>query len=151
MNVYLAAPYAARDALRKCADDLTRLGHRCTSSWLNETTEISDGTTGVAPAITDEQAAAHVRADLYDVGRSDALVVWTWKAAEPIVTGGGNSGGRHVETGAAMAKGIPVVVIGEPENIFHRAANVTCVTDWHDACLTLADIEAAMPKPERVA
>lgn len=151
MNVYLAAPYAARDALRQCADDLTRLGHACTSSWLNETTEIGAGTVGVATDITDVQAALHVRTDLLDVARSDALVVWTWKAAEPIVTGGGNSGGRHVETGAAMAKGIPVVVIGAPENIFHRAANVTCVTDWHEACLALADIEAAMPKAERAA
>jgi hypothetical protein len=151
MNVYLAAPYAARDALRKCADDLTRLGHTCTSTWLNETTEISAGTVGVAADITDVQAAAHVRADLADVARSHALVVWTWHAAEPIVTGGGNSGGRHVETGAAMAKGIPVVVIGEPENIFHRAADVTCVADWHEACLVLADHETAMPRAERVA
>ena len=146
MNVYLAAPYAARDALRKCADDLTRLGHHCTSSWLKETTEISAGTVGVALDISDEQASAHVFTDLRDVARSSALVVWTWPAAEPIVTGGGNSGGRHVETGAAMAQGIHVVVIGEPENIFHRATGVTCVADWHEACLALADIDRARPK-----
>ena len=147
MRVYLAAPYAARDALRKCADDLTRLGHHCTSSWLKETSEIGAGTVGVAADITDEQAAAHVRTDLRDVRSSQAIVMWTWAAAEPIVvTGGGNSGGRHVEVGAAMAQGIPVVVIGEPENIFHRGDGVVCVADWHEACLALADIERAMPK-----
>ena len=148
MRVYLAAPYAARDALRNYADDLARFGHECTSSWLSEMTEISAGTVGVAPAITDEQASAHVFTDLRDVARSHALVMWTWPAAEPIVTGGGNSGGRHVETGAAMAQGIPVVVIGEPENIFHRASGVTCVPDWHEACMVLADIERAMPHIE---
>ena len=73
------------------------------------------GEIGVAADITDEQAAQHVRKDLRDVSRSNVLVLWSWPAAEPLVTGGGNSGGRHVETGAAMAQGIPVIVIGDDE------------------------------------
>lgn len=146
MRVYLAAPYAARDTLRQYTSDLARLGHDCTSSWLKETIEINNGTTGTAPAISDQQAAGHVATDLRDVSRSDALVVWTWKVAEPISPGGKNSGGRHVETGAAMAQGIPVIVIGEAENIFHRGDGVTCVADWHEACLALADIDRARPQ-----
>ena len=149
MRVYLAAPYAARAALRGYASDLARLGHTCTSSWLNETTEIAAGTLGAAVDITDAMAAEHVRKDLADVTRSDVLVVWTWPAAVDLVEhAGGNSGGRHVETGAALSMGLPVVVIGEPENIFHRAERATCVPDWHEACLTLADIAATLPRAE---
>ena len=149
MRVYLAAPYAARDALRGYVSDLARLGHTCTSSWLNETTEIAAGTLGAAVEITDAEAAAHVRKDLVDVARSEVLVVWTWAAAVPLIEDPrGNSGGRHVETGAALAKKLPVIIIGEPENIFHRAEQATCVPDWHEACLTLADIAATLPRVE---
>ena len=53
--------------------------------------------------------------DLNDVVRSDLLILFT--AAFVGIEGGG---GRHVETGWALAHGVPIIVVGQPENVFHR-------------------------------
>ena len=150
MKVYLAAPYACRDSLRAYAAELARLGMTCTSSWLNEQAALVPGQLGAAPDVDDKAAQLHVAKDLHDVTRSDVLVVWTWDRAKCLLTAcgatlGENSGGRHVETGIALARGIPVVVIGQPENIFHRGVTPGPVADWHEACLTLVELAAKMP------
>ena len=149
LHVYLAAPYACRDSLRPLADELVSIGMAVTSSWLDESHEVSADTCGTAPGIGDEQAKAHVRADLADVKRSDVLVVFTpptWTADGPLdlVGGRGNSGGRHVETGYALALGKQVLVVGAAENIFHRALPV--VPTWHEAVLWLVGRERTLPR-----
>lgn len=135
MHVYLAAPYAARDRVRQFAAGLVVSvgGFECTSTWLVEPYEINAGTVGAASSLTDDEAGACALTDLVDIDRSDALVVFT--AGFLNVDGG--SGGRHVETGYALQRGLPVLVIGEPENIFHRLPFVTCVNDWIDAISVL--------------
>jgi nucleoside 2-deoxyribosyltransferase len=151
MNVYLAAPYAARAQARRYAAELTRLGYNVTSSWLEETHEISDGTTGAAAELDDAQIDKHARDDLADIESSDLLVVLTESASE-LVGGTATSGGRHVETGYAisMLGRTSIVVVGEPENVFHRLNGVVVVPTWHEAILELAarlvTRERAMPQ-----
>lgn len=137
MKVYLAAPYAARDTAKDYAAELARVGFTVTSSWLEEKHEINDGTTGAATDLTDAQVAVHAAKDLADIDVSDLLVAITAKALG--VEGG--SGGRHVETGYAIAKGKRVLVVGEPENVFHRLGRAcSVVPNWHEAVIELAAV-----------
>jgi len=132
VRVYLAGPYRSRDQLRRLAAELTDLGFYVTSRWLEETHEINPGTEGAAVALSDEAVAEHAETDLTDIEISEVLVLFT--AAYVGAEGGG---GRHVETGYALARDKRVVIVGEPENVFHRLSGVHRVTDWADAKDTL--------------
>lgn len=135
MKVYIAAPYAARDRIRVMADQVRGMGVEVTSSWLDEQAEVNDGTTGAAPELDDRAVSDAARRDLDDVDRSNLLVLLTGAIAGERDS---KSGGRHVETGYALARGIPVLVVGEPENIFHRLARVDVVPDWASALVHIA-------------
>lgn len=138
MKIYLAAPYAARDRIKRYSDELTRIGYTVTSSWLDESHPIGDGTTGAATGLDDGQVALQASTDLADIDKADLLVLFTSDTARVGIFSA-ISGGRHIETGYAIAKGLPVLVVGEPENIFHRLGRaVTVVSDWHEAVLELA-------------
>lgn len=134
MKLYLAAPYAARDTIRDKATQLEKIGFSITSTWLKEQHEITPGTINAATDLTDEQTNLHVHTDIKDVSRSNLLVLFTNDTAGAAST----SGGRHVETGIAMAQGVPVIVVGEPENIFHRSRYCTVVPNWEAALIELA-------------
>lgn len=141
MKVYLAAPYAARAQIKRYASEVTRIGYKVTSRWLDETHEVSEGTIGAAGDLDDTTAAGHASDDLFDISRADLFVLFT--AAQSGLNGGpgaaGTSGGRHVETGYAIARDIPIIVVGEPENIFHRLGSAAmCVPNWHEAVLELS-------------
>lgn len=133
MKVYLAAPYGSRSQVRLYADELQAAGFDVTSTWLAETHEINAGTEGAATSLPDDVVAAHAETDLIDINLSDVLVLFT--SAYVGVEGGG---GRHVETGYALAQGKPVIVVGEPENVFHRMLGVHLVADWQHARGVLA-------------
>lgn len=147
MKVYLAAPYGSRDTIREYAAQLRRIGFVVTSTWLEEQHEINAGTQGAATALADGQVSQHAYDDLRDVESSDLFVLFT--AASVGVEGGG---GRHVETGYFMAKRgtAHTIVVGEPENIFHRMAVVTRVPDWHEAVIELSSRLVADHAPRAV-
>lgn len=134
MKVYLAAPYASRETVAGYAAELTRIGFTVTSSWLGETHDINPTTTGAATGLPDKEADSHAKTDLRDIAKSDLFVLLTEKSVDVD----GSSGGRHVETGYALAKGLPVIVVGDAENIFHRLTYVTRVPEWHEAVLELS-------------
>ncbi|WP_067434125.1 hypothetical protein [Nocardioides jensenii] len=137
MKVYLAAPYAARATIATYAEELERIGFTIISSWLEETHDINPGTTDAATSLDDDTVAGHARDDLADIVSSDLLVLFTGKAVGIPDAG---SGGRHVETGYFMALHgqAHVIIVGEPENIFHRLNGVTRVPDWHEAVIELS-------------
>jgi nucleoside 2-deoxyribosyltransferase len=118
---YLAAPYAARDQVRFTLNFL-QLEDECTARWITARHPIGPGTVDTAPDMSDEYAYQHSEDDLADIDRADAFILlshsycseWGFTLAQT------SSGGRHVETGFALAKGKPVYVVGEAENIFHR-------------------------------
>jgi hypothetical protein len=148
MKVYLAAPYAARPQVADYAAQLTRIGFTVTSRWLTETHELNAGSLDAAPGIDDDTISRAAYDDLYDVDKSELFVLLT----EEAVGVGSKSGGRHVETGYFMAKRGArfVIVVGDPENIFHRMADVTCVPDWHEAVVELSRrlvaVERSLPQ-----
>jgi len=74
------------------------------------------------PAEEEEKTRAAVE-NLEDVEAADLLIL----RAEPDRSF--VPGGKHVETGAALALGKPVLVLGHPENVFHWHPLVTVVDE----------------------
>lgn len=154
MRVYLAAPYVARETIKGCADELTRAGFTPTSSWLDEKHEIKPSTAGAATGISDVEASGHAVKDFLDIKRSDLVVLFTADYLQTPVPFG-NSGGRHVETGFALALNKPIIVVGEAENVFHRLApkpgthgwSVAVLPDWHETLIELVARREAEPVP----
>lgn len=124
MKLYLAAPYSARNHLREVAEDLASKGHDVTSRWLWDNHEIKPESEGAAWAQSRQYIAQHVMQDLEDVEEADALVMftgaWVAKTWPSLADTALHSGGRHVEMGYAIAKGKAIIVMGSPENVFHR-------------------------------
>lgn len=91
-------------------------GHEVTSRWI-----ISDKKFHRGPsAYSDEERTRIALMDEEDVrAATDGLILL---AEEP---GRFVPGGKHVETGIALALGRPVFVIGHRENIFHWHPRVT--------------------------
>ncbi len=110
--------------MRGIRDDLERRGFRVTSRWLDSASSLP------ATASTDDDgAAARLAAiavqDMADIDRADLVVVFNPAAARAI-----GRGGRHVETGYALARAKPVVVVGVRGNVFHWLPEVTVVAGW---------------------
>jgi nucleoside 2-deoxyribosyltransferase len=123
MKVYLAAPYAARDKMLEIAEVLEAKGHPVTSKWITATHEIHTGTVDAAPDHTDDYLTLQATNDLLDIDEADAVLLFSasWAMGElELHRHQTLSGGRHVETGYALAKNKLVIVMGEKENIFHR-------------------------------
>lgn len=135
MKLYLAAPFAGRDIIMGIAPLFTNGGHQVVSGWLNSRRPIVSENLGTAPGATDRAVVEHhARLDLQEVEEADVLVHWTARflqALDPTldpVVHQLHSGGRHVETGFALALNKPIVLLGEPENIFQRGLSHVCPT-----------------------
>lgn len=136
MRVYLAAPYAGRDILKEDLPAWEQAGHEITCGWVKGTRPLGAASYGISEMSTDDEVTAHANMDLADIEAAEVLVHYT---AEYLTRYGLDpaahnlhSGGRHVETGYAFGMSIPVIVIGEQENIFQRGLCLTA-TDRDDA------------------
>lgn len=105
--VYIAGRSEDQAAAKTLRERLAQHGIACTSTWLNG-------------FISDFRKAALIC--LTDIARADAVVIVNDEKVHRTGTGG-----RHVETGIAIATGKPVVVIGARENVFHHLDSVRCV------------------------
>jgi hypothetical protein len=114
MKVYIAC--RNQEAGRRLRTLVQSLGHTVTSRWLDEAQY-----TGM-PTEQQEKVRAAIE-NLEDVQSADLLIL----RAEP--DGSFVPGGKHVETGAALGWGKPVLVLGRPENVFHWHPLVTIVDE----------------------
>lgn len=140
-RVYLAAPYASRDLCRVYAAELLDKGHVVTSQWIRADHEIREGVVDAAPDHSDAHLTLQTHADFADIESADIVILFTaawcminWELHRHQTI----SGGRHVEVGYALAKGKMVIVLGQPENIFHRGACVLAET-WEEVLGLLYD------------
>lgn len=83
---------------------LAEHGVTVTSRWIND--EHSDR--------DESRYADYARVDLADIEAADAVIAYSPR--ENFRTG---RGGRHVELGYALARGMRVILVGERENVFH--------------------------------
>lgn len=126
VRLYLAAPYAGRDILKGQLEAWRELGAEITCGWVKGTRPLGAATYGISSESTQQEVAAHAEMDLEDIEIADAVIHYTanyLRYLDPSlgdVTHQLHTGGRHVETGYAIAKEVPVVVLGDYENIFQR-------------------------------
>lgn len=124
MKVYLAAQFKEQETMRLWRRVLQDHGHIVTSRWLDHT-ETND------PIEANQKALI----DLQDIDNSEYVISHTLNRGD-LFTGGG----RHIEFGYALAKGIELINVGGIENVFHQLFNVTTVDTIQDACNLLVPI-----------
>jgi len=106
IKVYIAARSQEQILAAFCRQQLDLHGIGCTSRWIDE------------PLVNESHDEAQM--DLDDVRAADALVL-----IKPKDTHHETTGGHHVETGVALERGLPIVLLGDRENVFHRHGSVT--------------------------
>lgn len=119
-SLYLAAPWDMREQAKEVRTLFQQAGWTVTSNWLDWPNDHEP---------TDDELQHEAIADLADIASSDLLVVLNWQAR------GEETSGKAVETGYALAKGIPVIIVGERSNVFHFLPYVTVVATLKDALL----------------
>lgn len=130
MKFYVAAHDRLLASL--VAGVITRAGHECTSTWIsNEFLQTEEHTIEERMSIAFE--------DVEDVCRSDVLVLAA--GAEKY------SGGKFVEAGIAMGRGIPVVVIGRRENMLLWHHSIMSVDTPELAAKVISNMEKQTPPP----
>jgi hypothetical protein len=131
MKIYLCSRYSRRQELVGVREELLRRGHTVTSRWLDTAWEEKDGTgSSAAPAEYREEFAIN---DMVDVMKADCLIAFTEGERS------GSRGGRHVEFGIALARGLHLIIVGTPENLFHH----------HPRVKQFDTVESAMKSLER--
>lgn len=123
MKVYIAARGEDQLLAKLCRQMLAEQAIGCTSRWIDQ-------------ALIDE-THDEAQMDLDDVRAADALVLIKPKDSHRVTTGG-----HHVETGVALERGIPIVLLGDAENVFHRHRRVH-VMAWPPASWAVVADEIA--------
>lgn len=108
-RVYIAAPWPLKRAAGVLAAELTRAGLIMTARWIGKPDDTPN-------------TAAEARIDLEDIDDADVVVLMNPAGWEDIGTGG-----RHFESGYAIAKGKRFFVLGVRSNVFHHLEQVAIV------------------------
>lgn len=122
MIIYCAGPWAHRQAIHDVvAPYLRRAGHQIISRWHDEWADQNDTTD---PEILRTEAWI----DWQDLRHAEVLVVMNYQVSE----------GKAVEQGIALERGIPIILVGTPSNVFHHLPHVRCVETLEDTLPLLA-------------
>jgi hypothetical protein len=128
MKAYLAAQYHQKPEIEQYAIQLKNVGIEVTSSWLEEPhapgTQMSD--------LTADWHEKYAQQDLLDIEDANILVFFSIPDTQLF-----RRGGRHVEFGYALGLGLPILVIGPKENIFHYLPTVKHVETWEEGLANL--------------
>lgn len=115
LKVYVAARWDDRPVALELRRQLEKQGLIVTSTWL---TEHDNQSMDALKARGKNRVVAESREraikDFEDIDEADVLLVYSPKSSFRNATGG-----KHVETGYALANSKPVFILGERENIFH--------------------------------
>jgi nucleoside 2-deoxyribosyltransferase len=140
--IYLSGQFEDAPVLREVRERLIGLGYRVTSRWLDAPSAI--------PATSDadqeggaERLAVIARQDFEDIVAADVVVVFN--PAEFCSIG---RGGRHVETGYALALGKPVAIVGARGNVFHWLPQIALLSDWSTLPEWLGPAHASPEPPD---
>lgn len=115
-SFYVASRYQDKAEARRVRDMLLAKapGSTCTARWID----------GENECMTTPEKTEWACLDRNDVLLADVLVL-----VNPTFAHRTGTGGRHVETGVAVATGKPILLLGENENIFHRLPQVQVCKD----------------------
>lgn len=123
-RVYLSGQFEDGPALRRQRHDLLSSGIHVTSRWLDAESFVP-ATASADEAGAPARLASIASQDIEDIHSADVVVVFNPREASSI-----GRGGRHVETGYALALGKQVIVVGVRSNVFHWLPEVTVIDDW---------------------
>lgn len=128
LKVYLAARFSAKEQVKLYAKELADVNIECTSTWLDEAADPKT----TLDKHSDSYLLNTAMVDIKDMLRSNAVVFFAVDPKEPTPRGG-----RHFELGFAYGKGIPCIVVGPKENIFHYLPDIKIVPTFEDAKMEL--------------
>ena len=125
-SVYIASDFRNKDFCRTVLRPAFEAqGIKVISRWHFEEPALDS-------ILTDAQRATVADVDLDDVHAARGFVLYN-----PPSMHRSGSGGRHVETGVALAIGKPIFIIGERENVFNFLPDVLgCWPLDHNECFT---------------
>jgi hypothetical protein len=131
LRVYFSARSARQVELRAFAEEARGRGLEISSRW-------------VVNLAADAHNADRRRAaeqDLEDLAASDVCVAFTdgTAATADAPTTSPGSGGRHVEFGYALCRGLRLLTVGPREHLFHELPAVTAAADWPAALSLLRE------------
>jgi hypothetical protein len=108
MKLYIAS--SSQSKARQLSRQLEAAGYECTSSWVQKDEKFDLGLS----AYTDYERRSLALRDEEDVRNAVDGVILIAESPGRFVPGG-----KHVETGMAIALGRSVYVLGQKENVFH--------------------------------
>lgn len=118
MKIYVASFFDTRSRLSGPVAELNEMGHQVISRWLQERTGAAYNTS------SEPYLLGCAVVDIEDIRQAEAFIIDTIDETP--------RGGREVELGLALARGIPTFLVGPRRNVFHRL--VTCqFSDWGQA------------------
>lgn len=126
MEIYLAARYGRRMDMLEFANVLRYMGHTVTSRWINGDHQASDADLacgGVSP----DDATRFAVEDMEDLMAASCCICFS-----ETPRGTTSRGGRHVEFGIAIGRGLRCIVIGPRENVFHALPGI----EWYPDVLS---------------
>ena len=112
MIAYIAAPFKRKREALEVARELEGMGIESNARWLTAHPDSDD------PVELGRQAED----DLRDVAAADIFILLNYKGW--LMEG---QGGKHVETGYALAMGKPVYLVGKRWNVFHYLPHINVV------------------------
>lgn len=118
-NVYVACPWDLKEQAKAAAKRFKAAGWTIASHWFNYT--------GSGDIANPTQFREEALRDVEEVINSDLLVLLNLQKR------GEETSGKAVETGLAIACGIPVIVVGGWTNVFHFLPDVTMVETVEEA------------------
>lgn len=125
--IYIAAKFEMRPVLVAITPLIAATCHEILSSWLFRR--------GSAEAVQE------AREDLEDLAAATLFILDT------SFPGGS---GCEVELGFALARGIPVWIVGPQRNIFHHLPTIRFFASWQEVLCELSTLEQLAPTtPER--
>ena len=123
-SVYLAAAWSRRDEIKQIAENISKLGYKITSRWLDQENF------GATALMNNEEKEARLRMhaimDVTDVLRADTIVRFSdaEQMKQPLVDSKLLSGARNFEMGLAYGANKTMIVVGGHQNIFDRLPNI---------------------------
>lgn len=125
MKVYLAARFSRLPELLGYKAELEASGITVTSRWLLGGHEWVGTPDEEIPV---EHNARFAQDDIDDINAADVIVCFTESPRS-----GPARGGRHVEMGYAIAKGMPILTVGYRENVFYCLPSIAFADTWDEA------------------
>ena len=119
MRIYIAGCFESRPRLAAMRVEVEKLGHKVTSSWLDEPDQV-----GPVCLYSPGKGLAYAQRDYREILESELLLLDTLDTNE--------RGGREVEFGIAVAFGLAVWVVGPYRNVFHYFAEEQA-SSWEEA------------------